>query len=126
MSLFTMTKEENNRYSDIGKLREELPAMRRTRSLSELPGHLRVPILRRKDTERTQARLDAVAAGVKELRVLREKQQELMDQTIASAQQKRKQAPRYWHSHGDHHRLNQQEAMADLRKQVCLIKCVRI
>ena len=57
----------------------------RSRSLSELPGHLRVPVLRRKDTERTQARLEAGVAGLAELRLLREQQMALVEQTVAAS-----------------------------------------
>lgn len=54
----------------------------RSRSLNELPGHLRVPILKRKDTERTQRRLEAGVAGMEELRELKERQQQLMSDTM--------------------------------------------
>ncbi|GFO03266.1 hypothetical protein PoB_002977100 [Plakobranchus ocellatus] len=57
----------------------------RSRSLSELPGHLRVPVLRRKDTERTQARLEAGVAGLAELRQLREQQTVRVEQTVAAS-----------------------------------------
>lgn len=65
---------------------------RRSRSLNELPGHLRVPVLRRKDTERTQARLEAGVAGLAELRLLKEKQMALVEQTV-TASIKHKQRP---------------------------------
>ncbi|BFY99789.1 hypothetical protein BsWGS_02829 [Bradybaena similaris] len=104
-----MTNERHHSLSNTSKRSEELPIMRRSRSLSELPGHLRVPILHRKDTERTKARLEAGAAGVKELRALREQQQELIDQAMATAQPKWRQqtAPRQVHPATDHHRIQQ-------------------
>ncbi|GFS17208.1 hypothetical protein ElyMa_001491300 [Elysia marginata] len=64
---------------------------RYNRSLNELPGYLRVPVLRRKDTERTQARLEAGVAGLAELRLLKEKQMALVEQTVtASIKQRHK------------------------------------
>ncbi|XP_035829130.1 uncharacterized protein LOC101858146 [Aplysia californica] len=62
--------------------------VRKSRSMSELPGHLRVPILKRKDTERTQARLEAGAAGVAELQALREQHQQLVTATMEESKQK--------------------------------------
>ena len=68
------------------------PPKWRSKSLSELPGHLRVSVLRRKDTERTQARLEAGVAGLAELRLLREQQMALVEQTV-KASIKQKQRP---------------------------------
>lgn len=56
-----------------------------------------MPILKRKDTERTQARLQAGLAGMEELRVLREHQQQLIGDTMArveNRQQRRHSTPR--------------------------------
>lgn len=118
-----MTNERHHSLSITGNRSEELPIMRRSRSLSELPGHLRVPILQRKDTERTKARLEAGAAGVKELRALREQQQELIDQAMATAQPKWRQqtAPRQVHCPTDHHRIQQQSQSEHQRQQVCMV-----
>ncbi|KAH9523463.1 hypothetical protein Btru_040070 [Bulinus truncatus] len=63
-------------------------SMRRCRSLNELPGYHRVTVLKRKDTERTRARLEAVAAGMEELRSLRERHQLLMEETLCESAKK--------------------------------------
>ncbi|XP_013071269.2 uncharacterized protein LOC106058390 [Biomphalaria glabrata] len=62
--------------------------MQRSRSLNELPGHHRVTILKRQDTERTKARLEAVAAGMEELKHLRKQHQQRMEETLCESSKK--------------------------------------
>ncbi|RUS71939.1 hypothetical protein EGW08_020298 [Elysia chlorotica] len=65
----------------------------RSRSLGELPGHLRVPVLRRKDTERTHARLEAGVAGLAELRLLKQQQMALVEQTLKASIKEKQRTP---------------------------------
>ncbi|XP_071117197.1 uncharacterized protein [Haliotis cracherodii] len=67
----------------------QVPVMRRSRSLSELPGSVRVPIIRRTDNERMRARLEASAQGLEELKLLREQQQKQMEEVRTTALQRK-------------------------------------
>ncbi|CAL1545234.1 unnamed protein product [Lymnaea stagnalis] len=102
-----------------GHLTPGTETIRRSRSLSELPGHHRVPILKRKDTERTQARLEAGDAGVKELRALRQQKQQLMEETLAQHKKSRVQT-RQMTEIGDQsfHRPSEQLAGGPAGRQV--------
>ncbi|ESP04209.1 hypothetical protein LOTGIDRAFT_171047 [Lottia gigantea] len=65
--------------------------MRRSRSLNELPGSVRVPILKRTETDRMKARLEASIAGTEELKKLRENQEKLMAETRSSVNTRKHQ-----------------------------------
>ncbi|XP_059149387.1 serine-rich adhesin for platelets-like [Physella acuta] len=105
-----MTREERGHFPQTGELSREPATMRRCRSLSELPGHHRVPILRRTDTARTRARLEAGEEGVKELRALRQHQQQLMAETMAPRDQTR--------LFSGHHRVKKPKLPTDKGQQI--------
>lgn len=108
-----MTREERGHFPQTEELCREPAMMRRCRSLSELPGHHRVPILRRTDTARTRARLEAGEEGVKELRALRQHQQQLMAETMAPRDQTR--------LFSGHHRVKKPKLPTDKSQQVGIL-----
>ena len=65
-----------------------MPVIRRSRSLSELPGSIRVPILRRTDSDRMRARLEASMQGLEELKLLKEQQKKIIDDAMTSSFQR--------------------------------------
>ncbi|XP_041357065.1 LIM domain-containing protein A-like [Gigantopelta aegis] len=81
-----MTKEQDTSFLPSKNL--TMPVIRRSRSLSELPGSIRIPILRRTDSDRMRARLEASMQGLDELKLLKEQQRKIIDDAMTSSLQR--------------------------------------